>query len=327
LAASALLNPVHAQSQPASASPASANPAPQAFPTRALKIILPFAAGTATDAQARVLGQHLSEAFKQTVVVENKTGANGILGVDAVIKAAADGHTLFFTTNTTQAANPSLLKVLPYNPETDLAPVSLFGHGSFMLAVRVDAPFTTLPQLIALGKANPGKLSYATSSASGVVSGAMLGSSAGLDWVHVPYKSGPAAINDVLGGQVTGVFVDLVAALPHLRAGKLKGIALTSAKGQALFPDLPTMSTVPGMADFDLTYWTAAYVAANTPPDIIATLNQEIARFAARKDVIDRYGPMGFAVTSSTPTELAKFQSSEIVKWRGMIRAAKIAPE
>jgi tripartite-type tricarboxylate transporter receptor subunit TctC len=121
--------------------------------------------------------------------------------------------------------------------------------------------------------------------------------------------------------------VDLQAALPHVRAGKLRGIALTSSKGQALFPDLPTLSSVPGMADFELTYWTAAYVAANTPADIIATLNQEIARFAARKDVVERYGAMGFTVTSSTPTELAKFQSSEIVKWRGMIRAAKITPE
>lgn len=299
----------------------------QTYPSKAIKIIVPFAPGTATDTLARLAGQHLSEALKQPVIVENKAGANGILGADAVAKATPDGYTLLFTTNTTQAANPGLMKTLPYKPATDFAPVSLIGNGSFVLASRPDAPFSNLTQLVTYAKANSGKVSYATANSSGIISGAMLGSGAGLEWVHVPYKNGPGAISDVLGGQVTTIFVDLQSGLPYLKSGKLKGIALTSAKANPTLPDLPTLSSAPGMKSFDLSYWMAVYAPAGTPVGIINLLNHEIVKFTKRRDVVDRFFVLGFSVDGSSPSELGQFTVSEILKWKSMIDAAGIVPE
>lgn len=299
----------------------------QTYPGKAIKIVVPFAAGTATDTLARAAGQHLSEAFKQPVVVENKAGANGVIGADFVAKSLPDGYTLLFTTNTTQAANPGLMKSLPYNPATDFAPISLVGSGSFLLAARPDAPFGNLTQLVSHAKAHPGKVSYATANSSGIISGGMLGLGAGLDMVHVPYKSGPAAITDAIGGQVSTLFVDLQSGLPHVKSGKLRAIALTSAKGSAALPDVPTLSKAPGMGDFDLSYWTAVYASAGTPAEAVTLLNREFVKFAARSDIRDRFGALGFAVVGSTPAELATFTANETVKWKALIQAAGIVPE
>lgn len=297
------------------------------YPSKAIKIIVPFAPGTATDTLARLAGQHLSAALKQPVIVENKAGANGLIGAESVAKSAPDGYTLLFTTNTTQAANPGLMKSLPYNPAIDFSPISMIGKGSFVLAALPSAPFGTLPQLIAYAKAHPGEVSYATANSSGIVAGAMLGSSADLKWVHVPYKSGPGAIADTLSGQVSTIFVDLQSALPYLRSGKLKGIAQTSAKAHPSLPEIPVLSSAPNMSGFDLSYWMAAYVPAGTPSSVVSVLNREIVKFAQRREVVDRFAVLGFSVLSSSPAELGQFTASETLKWKSMIDAAGLVPE
>jgi len=297
------------------------------YPSKTIKIVVPFAAGTATDILARMVAQHLSDVFKNPVIVENKAGANGVIGANAVAKAAPDGYTILFTTNTTQAANPSLLKVLPYKPLVDFSPISLIGKGVFVLASNPEAPFNTLDQMLSYAKANPGKISYATANSSGIVSGAMLASNAGIDWVHIPYKSGPTAIADTLGGQVTTVFLDLQSGMPHIKSGKLKGIALTSAKVSQNLPAIAPMSRAPGMENFDLNYWMAVYAPAATPVNIINSLNREIVDFTKKPDILKKFSDLGFLVAGSSPSELGRFTANEVLKWKSLIDAAGIVPE
>ena len=237
----------------------------QTYPNKAVRIIVPFAAGTATDTLARLAGQHLADALKQPVVVDNRAGANGAIGADAVAKARADGYTLLVTTNTTQASNLSLMKSIPYDPQKDFAPVSLLGKGSFVLATRADAPFSTLAEFVTYARKNPGKVSYGSANSSGIISGATLALKSKLDLIHVPYKSGPAALSDVMGGQTSSLFVDIQSALPHLRSGKLKALGVTTAQAHPLLPGVSSLASAPGMDNFDLSYWIAVYAPAGTP--------------------------------------------------------------
>lgn len=299
----------------------------QTYPTKAIRIIVPFAAGTATDTIARLAAQQLSDALKQPVVVDNRAGANDAIGADAVAKARPDGYTLLITTNTTQAANPSLVKSLPYDPQKDFAPVSLLGKGAFVLATRTDAPFNSLAEFVAYAKTNPGKASYASSNSSGIVSGATLALKSQLELIHVPYKSGPAAITDVLGGQTSTVFVDVQSALPQLRSGKLKALGVTTAQAHPLLPGVSSLSSAPGMAGFDLSYWMAVYAPAGTPAPIVQALNQQFTRFTQAKDVVDRFAGLGFSIEGSSATALEQFTRSETIKWRDLIATAGIAPE
>lgn len=299
----------------------------QTYPGKAIRIIVPFAAGTGTDTLARLAGQHIADALKQPVVVDNRAGANGAIGADAVAKSRPDGYTLLVTTNTTQAANPSLMKSLPYDPQKDFAPVSLVGKGSFVLATRTNAPFNTLAEFMAYARKNPGKVSYGSANSSGIIAGATLALRSQLDLIHVPYKSGPAALNDVLGGQTSTLFIDLASALPHLRSGKLKALGVTTAQPHPLLPGVPSLSSAPGMTGFDLSYWTAVYAPAGTPAPILQTLNQQLAQFTGSKEVIDRFADLGFTIEGSSSAQLEQFTRSEIGKWRGLIAAAGIEPE
>lgn len=299
----------------------------QTYPSKTIRIIVPFAAGTATDTIARLAAQQLSDALKQPVVVDNRAGANGAIGADAVAKARPDGYTLLITTNTTQAANPSLVKSLPYDPQKDFAPVSLLGKGAFVLATRTDAPFNSLAEFVAYAKTNPGKASYASSNSSGIVSGATLALKSQLELIHVPYKSGPAAITDVLGGQTSTVFVDVQSALPQLRSGKLKALGVTTAQSHPLLPGVSSLSSAPGMAGFDLGYWMAVYAPAGTPAPIVQALNQQFTQFTQSKDVVDRFAGLGFSIEGSSSTALEQFTRSETIKWRDLIATAGITPE
>lgn len=261
------------------------------------------------------------------MVVDNRAGANGAIGADTVAKARPDGYTLLVTTNTTQAANPSLMKSLPYDPRKDFAPVSLLGKGSFVLATRADAPFRTLAEFIDHAKKNPGKLSYGSANSSGIIAGATLARNSQLDLIHVPYKSGPAALNDVLGGQTSTLFIDLASALPQLRSGKLKALGVTTAQAHPLLPGVPSLSSAPGMAGFDLSYWTAVYAPAGTPTPVLQALNQRIVQFTQSKEIIERFASLGFAIEGSSSAQLEQFTHGEIGKWRDLIAAAGIEPE
>jgi tripartite-type tricarboxylate transporter receptor subunit TctC len=306
----------------ASAPPAQA----QTYPTRPIKLVVPFAAGSATDALARILGQKLTTAEGWTVVIENIAGGSGMMAAQNVARSAPDGYTVFVTSNTTHAANQSLFKKLTYDPIGDFEPVGKLGTITLALAVHPSVPAADAKELIAYGKANPGKLTFGSGSSSSRIAGEMLKTLAGFDMLHVPYKSNPMAITDLLGGQISLVFADVSTTLPQIRAGKVKGFGVSSAQRSALAPELPTMIEA-GVPGYDLTAWFAAFVPAKTPQPIIAKLNAALNAVMADKATQDALLAAGIEPLTGTPDELRAFVVSETKKWADIVKAAGIQPE
>jgi tripartite-type tricarboxylate transporter receptor subunit TctC len=298
----------------------------QSYPTKPVTMIVPFGAGSGTDTIARIIGQHLGTALKQNIVIENKPGANGVIAGTYVARAAADGYTLFMSTNSPHSAAPSLTKNLAYDPVKDFAPISRVGSFTLIMVANPDAPVKTVKDLIAYAKANPGKLSYATGNTAGIVSGATLTSRAGIDMLHVPYKSVPPAITDVLAGRVPTMFTDLTPGLPHVKANKLRAIASTRLKRSALLPDLPTFDEA-GIPGFEVDPWAGLFAPANTPQDVVRQLNAEVRKVLADPQVKAQIANIGFEVFSSTPEELGEFVNVQLVKWTKMIKDAGIQAE
>jgi tripartite-type tricarboxylate transporter receptor subunit TctC len=298
----------------------------QTFPTRPIRLVVPFAAGSATDTLARVLGQKLAATEGWNVLIENMAGASGMLAAQNVARAAPDGHTIFITTNTTHAANQNLFKKLTYDPVADFEPVGKLGTITLALAVRPAVPAANVKELIAYGKANPGKLSFGSGSSSSRIAGEMLKSLAGFEMLHVPYKSNPMAVTDLLGGQISLVFADVSTTLPQIRAGKAKGLGVSSAQRSPLAPDLPTM-VEEGVAGYELTAWFAAFVPAKTPQPIVDKLNAAINAAIADKAVQDALLAAGIEPLTSSPEELRAFVLSETKKWAEIVKAAGIEPE
>ncbi len=288
--------------------------------------MVPFAAGSATDALARILGQKLTAAEGWTVLIENVVGASGMMAAQNVARAAADGHTVFVTSNTTHAANQSLFKKLTYDPIGDFEPVGKLGTITLALAVHPSVPAGNAKELIAYGKANPGKLTFGSGSSSSRIAGEMLKTLAGFDMLHVPYKSNPMAITDLLGGQISLVFADVSTTMPQIRAGKVKGFGVSSAQRSALAPDLPTMIEA-GVPGYDLTAWFAAFVPAKTPQPIVAKLNAALNAAMADKAVQDALLAAGIEPLTGTPDDLRAFVVSETQKWADIVKAAGIQPE
>jgi tripartite-type tricarboxylate transporter receptor subunit TctC len=297
------------------------------YPRQPIRLVVPFAAGSGTDAVARLIAQALGDALKTPTVVDNKAGANGIIAAEAVAKAPPDGYTLFVTTNTTHSANPSLMKSLPYDPVKDFTPVSRMGNLPFMLVVNPALPVRNVAELIAYGKANPGKLTYASGNSTGIVSGATFARLAGIDALHVPYKSTPPAIADVIGGQVSMMFVDTAAGLATVEAGKMRALAVTTKERTKLFPQLPPLADTPELRTFDITSWNGIYAPAGTPRPVVEKLNQALAGIANSPAFRERTAKLGFDAFGSTPEEFAAFTGSELAKWRQLIQAAGIRPE
>jgi tripartite-type tricarboxylate transporter receptor subunit TctC len=298
----------------------------QTYPTRPIRLVVPFAAGSATDTLARVLGQKLAAAEGWNVLIENVAGASGMLAAQNVARAAPDGHTIFVTTNTTHAANQNLFKKLSYDPVADFEPVGKLGTITLALAIHPSVPAGNVKELIAYGKANPGKLSFGSGSSSSRIAGEMLKTLAGFDMLHVPYKSNPMAVTDLLGGQISLVFADVSTTLPQIRAGKVKGFGVSSAKRSPLAPELPTMAEE-GVADYELTAWFAAFVPAKTPTAVVDRLNAAIKAALADKAVQDALLSAGIEPQTSTPDELRAFVVSETRKWADIVKAAGIPPE
>jgi tripartite-type tricarboxylate transporter receptor subunit TctC len=296
------------------------------YPTKPITIIVPFGPGSATDTITRVVAQHLGAALKQTVVVDNRPGANGALAALYVARSAPDGYTLFMSTNSPHSAAPYLMKNVGYDPVKDFAAITRMGSYTLMLCIHPSIPAKSVKELIEYAKANPGKLSFASGNTSGVVAGETLKHWAELDILHVPYKSAPTAINDVLAGRVSMMFTDLTTGLPHVKAGSLRALASTRLKRSTLLPELPTLDEA-GVTGFDMDSWAAIFAPAGTPSDIITLLNAALRKIIDSPEVKSSLGNVGFEAFSSSPAELETFVKDQLGKWGKMIKDAGIQPE
>jgi len=296
----------------------------QAYPNKPIRAVVPFAAGSATDQIGRAFAEKMSATLGQQIVIDNKPGVNGMLGADIVAKAPADGYTILVGTNSTNAALKYLMKKLPYDQDTAFVPVGYIGSVPLMVAVNNDVPAKSLKELVDMAKAKPGQVTFAYASTSQQVSSEMLSSMAGVKMNAIPYKSGPAAMTDLIGGQVMVFTADFAVTVPQHKAGKIRGLAVTSTKRVAAVPELPTVNEALGLKDYELIAYFAVFAPAGTPPDVIAKLNQAINAAASSKDIQDKFAANGFAVEPGTPDALAQRNRVETVKWEKAIREAKI---
>jgi tripartite-type tricarboxylate transporter receptor subunit TctC len=295
----------------------------QTYPSKPIKLLVPFPAGSATDHIARLTGTELQQALGQPVVVENKPGAQGGIAAAEVARAAPDGYTLMMTTNTPQAANVSLFKKLNYDPVKDFSPVARLGTTSFMLMVRADFPAKNLKEFLVFSKTKNQSAGYG--SAGSQVSLSMLKSMGKLDVVEVPYKGIPQAVTDTMGGQLAFTFVDLGNALAQVKGGKLRGLAVTSQKRTPLAPDVPAIAEeLPG---YELIAWFALMAPAKTSADIVQKLHDAAVKSLARADVKEKYAGIGIDPAPMNPAELGRFIQSEIAHWARLVKLAGIQPE
>ena len=296
------------------------------YPNKPIKIIVPFPAGSATDTITRILGNSVSQAIGQAVVVENKAGADGAIAGAEVAKAAPDGYTLLMATNSPMAVAPAMKKVPPYDPVNDFTPITDVGRYTFCLFAYAGAPAKTLGELIAYAKANPGKLAYATGNTTGIVSFAQLSSLAGIQMLHVPYKGEPAAITDLIAGRVQLIFATPTTGLAYVKDGKLRAIVTSLKQRSPILPDVPTIGEA-GLPKFSILSWAALYGPGKMPKDLTDRLNKEFVAAMKRPDVIAAMDKQAFVLTPSTPAELGAFTKEQMDEYRTILRAAGIQPE
>jgi tripartite-type tricarboxylate transporter receptor subunit TctC len=297
----------------------------QGYPSRPIRVLVPFQAGSAPDQIIRIVTQHMQGTLGQPMVIENKPGANGNIGVAEAARAAPDGYTLVSANNTTFAANPSLYRKLPFDPQKDFAPVARFITTGLILSVRPDFPANNLREFIAYAKGRQQKLTAAQASAGMRVSIAMLRSLAGVEMVEIPYKGQPQALNDLLGGQVDVTFADYAVGLAQIRGGKLKGLGVTTAKRSQAAPDIPAIGeVVPG---YDVGVWAGMAAPAGTPREIVDTVWRAAERALASQDVRQALSGMSFNVEPMPPQEFAAYIRSETERWARMVKEAGIEPE
>jgi len=298
----------------------------QGYPDKPVHFIVPFAAGSATDQLARALGQGVTEQTKQPVVVENKPGASGFIAAQYVAKAAPDGYTVIIATNTTHAANEHLFKKVPYDAVKDFAPITALGRGGQIMVVSPKVPAQSVADFIALAKKQPGKLTFGSGSSSSRVAGELFQQMAGVQLLHVPYKSNPLAINDLLGGQIDMMITDTATGLPQVKAGKVRALGVSSRKRLPLAPDVPTIDEA-GVKGYEMTFWFAAYAPAGTPAPIVNRLHALLVKATEGPAAKNFYQTAGIDPFVTKPEELAKFQAAESQKWGRIIKAAGIEPE
>lgn len=295
------------------------------WPQAPVKIIVPFGAGSGADQVARLIGQELSVSLGQPVIIDNKAGAGGNIGATAAARAAADGYTLFLTTNTTQAANPYLYKQLPYDPIKDFAPISRIANTPALLVAHPSVPAKNLAELITLAKSKPNKLSYASGSAGTLVPGAMLTFEANIDLIHVPYKSIPDGLKDVMAGTVDLMFTDMATGSIQVKAGRVKALGVSSAKPSPLMPEVPPIANT--LKGFELLAWYAMYAPAGTPQAVVDRVNQTIASAMSKPEVSSKFTALGLEPMTSTPKQLAEFNLSELEKWGRVIKKSGATPQ
>jgi tripartite-type tricarboxylate transporter receptor subunit TctC len=294
----------------------------QTYPSKPIRMVVPFTPGGTTDILARTVGQKMGEAWGQLVVVDNRPGAGGNIGSELVAKSAPDGYTLLMGTISTHAINASLYKRLPFDPTRDFAPVSRVGTLPNILIVHPSVPVKSVKELIELAKSKPGDLNFASSGVgtSLHLSGELFNSMAGVKLVHVPYKGSSPALADLLGGQVKIMFDNLPTALPHVKAGKLRPLAVTGTKRAAVLPEVPTVIES-GLPGFEVTSWFAVFAPAKTAKDIITKLNGEIVKILNSADVKEKLTQLGVDAAPTTPEELAAFAKAETEKWGKVVKA------
>ncbi len=303
----------------------SAFSAAQNYPEKPIRVLVPFAAGSGTDILARIVTDEMRTSIGASFVIDNRAGGSGQIAAELVARANPDGYTILLSTNTPHSVNPFLFKKINYDPVKDFDAVARMIYYIFILAVNPNINVKTVPELIAYTKANPGKTSYAFGNGSGQVNGAYLVSAARLDSLAVPYKSTPPAMTDLIAGQVQWMFVDAASSQGHVKAGRLRAIAVMSDKRSPIFPDLPGVGeTVPG---FDTIPWAGMFAPAHTPKAIVNKLNTEIVKAINKPAINQRLADLGLAPGPSTPAELDKFVKEQLQAWGKKIKDAGIQPE
>jgi tripartite-type tricarboxylate transporter receptor subunit TctC len=305
------------------------SPAAQAqdYPSRAVKIIVPFPAGGTADVMPRIFSDWLAKKWGEPVVIENRTGAAGNIGTGAVARAPADGYTLLFNTMSVHTMNHALFATMPFDGVKDFSPISLLAYVTNTMVVHPSVPANNVAEFIAYAKANPGKIAYASSGSGSTnhLCAAMLEKMAGIEMLHVPYRGGAPAVADAVGGQVQLFFTAGTQSLEHVKAGRLKLLAVTEEKRSALLPDVPTVAeTVPGC---EMTVWYGAFGPAGMPRDVVARLNTEIASVLALPDVKKKMADIAVEVASSTPDELGTRMRTDSEKWGKIIKSLNITPQ
>jgi tripartite-type tricarboxylate transporter receptor subunit TctC len=295
----------------------------QEFPSKPIRIISPFSAGSSTDLIARVIGQKITENTGQQVIVDTRPGANGIIGVDLAAKAAPDGYTIVLASNGTHGINVSLFNKLPYDPVKDFAPVTQVGHVAYLLLTSNSAPFNSLQDLVAAAKANPGRHTLGSAASVAQLTGELLKVTAGMNVSAVPYKTFAAAVTDLVNKQLDVHFEPIPSGLPLVKAGRLKALAVTSASRSSLAPDVPTIAEA-GYPGFESGAWVAFFAPAGTPKEVVVRLHAEIARALQSPDVREKLAQSGLEVVSSSPEQLAELVKTEIAKWAKLFKAANL---
>lgn len=299
----------------------------QQYPAKPVRIITTFPPGGPTDFVARAIGQKLAEAWGQQFIVDHRPGAGGVIGTEVAIRAAPDGYTLLLGTSSGLSVNPALNDKLPYNPSRDLAPISLVVVNPQLLIAHPSLPARSVKELIALARARPGQINYASvgQGSPNHMGMEMLKAMAGVNMVHIPYKGTAPAVTDIIAGHVSLMFNSMPSVLPQVKAGRLRALAVGSAKRSPAVPDIPAVAeTVPG---FDYVTWYGLFAPAATPKEIISRLNAELVRMLAEPELAQRFASQGAEPRSTTPEELGRFMRAEYERWKTVIRTANIRVE
>jgi len=297
--------------------------AAQAYPSKPIRFVVPYPAGGPLDTVARLLGQKVSESVKQPVIVDNRAGSGGNIGADLVAKSAPDGYTILMGAVATHAINPTLYASIPYDPIRDFIPVTQVASTPNVLVVNPSVPAANVKEFIAYAKAHPGKLNFGSGStgSAGHLAGELFKTQAGVDMTHVPYKGAAPAMNDLIGGQIQLMFDNLASALGQVRAGRVRALAVTTAKRTALAPELPTIAES-GLPGFDINTWFGIFVPANTPREIVDRLHDEFTRALAAPDVREKMLSLGAEPVGNKPEEFAAYIRSEAEKYARVIKAS-----
>jgi tripartite-type tricarboxylate transporter receptor subunit TctC len=295
------------------------------YPTKPIRLVIPFAAGSATDSAGRVIAQGLSARLGQSVIVDNRAGANGQIAAVNVAQSKPDGYTILMTTNSTHGANSFLYRSLAYDPMKDFDPVVRVGMLPFMLVVHPDVPAKNMREFLDYARANPGELSYGTSNTTSLVCAEMLNVMAQAGLVGVSYKSSQQAILDLVAGRLQVMIADFATAMPQVKAGKLRALAVTPAKGSKLVPDVPPLSRT--LPDLDITSWNGLFVPAGTPREIIDRIEKETLALLAQAEIAGHLATIGYEVDPMSRAQFSRYVPEQIARWGKLIRAANIQPE
>lgn len=296
------------------------------YPNKPIRIVVPFGAGSATDLISRVLGNSVSAAVGQPVVIDNKAGADGAIAASEVAKAAPDGYTLLMATNSPLSVVPAMKKSPPYDPIADFTPITDVGRYTFFVVVNPNVPAKTLPELVQYARANPGKINYATGNTTGIVSSALLASLAKIEMVHVPYKTEPQVMPDLVSGRVQMMFASSTTSMPLIRDGKLRALVTTLPRRSHLLPDVPTIAEA-GYPTFSIISWAGLYGPAKMPAEVTARLNREFVAAMGRPDVQEAMQKQAFVLTPSSPEKLAAWTREQLESYRNILKAIGIQPE